>query len=198
MSHTIDCRGMACPEPVIQTRKALETHSEITVIVDNETAVENITRFAENLGGSVAVVRGADGIRIVVNKGGEPAPLDAGRPAAAAPAGGPLVYVLAAETMGRGDAELGSVLIRAFMHTLTEASRRPDVLVMLNAGVKLAAQGSPVADDLKALEAKGTRILACGTCLNFYGITGKLAAGSVSNMYDIVETMNGAASVITL
>ena len=100
--------------------------------------------------------------------------------------------------MGRGADELGRILMRAWMHTLTEVSPSPDVLIFINAGVRLVVEGSPVLEDLQTLAGRGVRILACGTCLGYFELKDKVAVGTVSNMYTIAETLLGAGKVISL
>jgi selenium metabolism protein YedF len=106
------------------------------------------------------------------------------------------VIVISENKMGRGNDELGAVLIKAFMHTVAGQAQKPDVMIFYNTGVKLTVQGSDVLDDLKQLESEGVQILVCGTCLNYFEIKDKLAAGVVSNMYDIVETMSSAGRLL--
>lgn len=110
---------------------------------------------------------------------------------------GPFVIVISEDKMGRGNDELGTVLIKTFLHTVAGQAKKPDVMIFYNTGVKLTVQGSDVLEDLKQLESDGVQILACGTCLNYFGIKDKLAAGIVSNMYDIVETMSSARRLLT-
>ena len=97
--------------------------------------------------------------------------------------------------MGHGNDELGAVLMKAFIHTAKELEVGPDVMVFYNTGVKLAAEGSDVLDDLKELEKKGVRILVCGTCVNYFNLTGKVA-GVVSNMYDIAGTLSQSGRTV--
>lgn len=113
-------------------------------------------------------------------------------------ASGPIVLVISSDVMGRGDDDLGRVLLRNHLHVLAEASRRPDILVFYNSGVKLATEDSPALDDLRALAARGTTILLCGTCLGHFGLKDRVAVGESSNMYAITEAMLGAGKVITL
>ena len=108
------------------------------------------------------------------------------------------VLFICSDGIGRGDDELGSNLMLNFLHHLSEAERVPDHLVMMNAGVKLVTEGSEVIDSLKQLEEKGTKILACGTCLNFFGIQDKQRVGTASNMPEITNTLLGASNVITV
>ena len=108
------------------------------------------------------------------------------------------VLAVSSDCMGRGDDELGRLLLRNHLHALAEAAQRPDVLVFFNSGVKLAAAGSPALDDLRALAASGAQILLCGTCVNHFELKDEIAVGEISNMYTITETMLEAAKVINL
>lgn len=108
------------------------------------------------------------------------------------------VVVVSSDRMGRGDDQLGTVLLRSFLHTLGEVTPPPDTLILFNAGVKLAAAGSPALEDLTRLENRGVKILLCGTCLGHFELKDKVAAGEISNMYAITETMLGAAKVVNL
>jgi selenium metabolism protein YedF len=138
-----------------------------------------------------------DGIYLQVTKNGQPETGQAPQ-AAAAPTTGPLVLTIPSQFMGRGDEELGHVLIRAFFHTLGEVTPLPDTIIFLNSGVMLVVDDSPVLEDIQALSQRGIEILACGTCLGHYGLKDKVAVGEVSNMYTIAETMLGAGRVISL
>jgi selenium metabolism protein YedF len=198
MAITVDARGLACPQPVIQTRKAMQQADQIATLVDNETAVTNVARMAEKAGWQAKVVPLGDEYRIELNSGGpvpQPQELSIGR---AEVLGGPLVLVVSADVMGRGERELGNILLRAFFHTLGEVEPVPQTIILFNTAVKLACEGSPVLDDLCALEAAGVDILACGTCLNYFELQEKLAVGRVSNMYDIAEVMLNASKMVNL
>lgn len=198
MTTTVDARGLACPQPVIQTRKAMLQAERIVTLVDNETAVTNVSRMAEKAGWQVVVVPDEEEFRLELNKGDatpRSEPLPVGRAEAL---NGPLVLVVSADSMGRGEAELGNILVRGFFHTLGEVQPLPQTIILFNTGVKLACEGSPVLDDLRTLEDKGIEMLVCGTCLGYFELTEKLAAGQVSNMYDIAETMLGAGKVVHL
>lgn len=109
-----------------------------------------------------------------------------------------VVLVVPSEVMGRGDFELGQILIRGFFHTLGEVDPVPDTVIFFNSGVKLVAEDSPVLDDLQSLSGQGLQLLACGTCLGHYGLKDKVAVGEVSNMYTIAETLLQAGKVVNL
>lgn len=199
-TKTVDARGLACPQPVVLAKQALETNEKVKVIVDNETALENVKRLGTKLGCEMKVEKENDNIYKIklTRRDGlaglkeEFVPSCGTAPAAS----GPFVVVFSANTMGRGNDELGSVLIRAFMHTVAEQAVKPDVMIFYNTGVRLTVHGSEVLDDLKQLESKGVQLLVCGTCLNYFELKDKLAAGTVSNMYDILETMSRAGRLI--
>lgn len=202
MKQIVNARGLACPQPVVLTLKALAEADEVTTIVDNPAAVENVTRLARSKGCSVEVAEKEDGIHLTMKREGAPA-----EPAVtehvvvcstAAAAAGPLVLFVPSDSFGRGPAELGERLMGAFFHTLLEVGPKPKTIIFMNSGVKLAVEGSRALDDLRALAAQGIDILACGTCLSFFELTDKLAVGRVSNMYDIATALLEAGKVVDL
>jgi selenium metabolism protein YedF len=195
----VDACGLSCPQPVVLAKKALESNKKVKVIVDNETALENVKRLGTKLGCDVSVKAKSGSIYEIqmirkadVNKDQD---FDASCETIAAKSG-PFVIVFAENKMGRGNDELGDVLIKAFLHTVAGQATKPDVMIFYNTGVKLTVQGSDVLDDLKQLESDGVQILVCGTCLNYFEIKEKLAAGIISNMYDIVDTMSRAGRLL--
>lgn len=198
MTKLVDCRGLACPQPVIQTKKAMAEGETVTTIVDNDTAKMNVSRMAGKEGYAVEVEEKDDGIYLHLSKAGAlpeqttaPSPPTEGRV-------GPTVLLIPSEGMGRGDDELGGILIRSFLHTLNEVEPLPDTIVFVNAGVKLAVEGSLVLEDLQVLEQRGVEILACGTCLGHFGLKENIAIGEISNMNSIAETLLGAGKVVAL
>ncbi len=204
MMKEIDARGLACPEPVVLTKKALDRHQEITVIVSEKVSEENVRRFAESMGCRVSLVRRDADVYLTITRpahsdtAAQPDRPDVSCRPAAEPAQGPAAAVIASDIMGSGSDELGAILMKSFIHTLIDIDPRPDILIFLNNGVKLAVSGSEVLDDLEDLSGKGVDILVCGTCLGFFDIKDKLAVGRVSNMYEIAETMLKARKVIRI
>ena len=194
---TIDCRGLACPQPVIDTKNALQdATSPLRVIVDSEASCINVRRFAESQGAKVEVTERGGEFYLTIEPGGrqstgaEPPPVCSPHPA-----GNTVVYVSSA-VMGRGDDELGAILMGAFLDTLSQFKNEISHAIFVNAGAKLAVEGSPVLEQLRQLEGLGVQVLVCGTCLNHFGIKDKLAVGSVSNMYAIIETLSRAGRII--
>lgn len=193
MIHTVDARGLACPQPVILTKKALERHDEVLVIVNDATARENVKKLASSMGHAYTVEQQGDEARITITRDGSCSLAEDVISAA-----GPVVVAVSSDTMGTGDDALGGVLMKGFLHTLLDTTPRPDVIIFFNAGVKLAVVGSEVLDDLGTLADAGTEILVCGTCLNFFEIKDRLAVGSVSNMYDIARSMLTAGRLVRI
>ena len=197
MPEKIDARGLPCPQPVILTRKAMSESDVVTTIVDNETAQRNVTRMAEKSGAKVTVEKRADGIYLHITAEGNPQAEPAPEPTCT-PAGGPRVLVIPSEFMGRGEPELGHILMRGFFHTLGEVEPLPETIIFFNSGVKLVVEGSSVIGDLLNLIERGVEILACGTCLDYHQLKDQVTAGTVSNMYTIAETILGAGKVVSL
>jgi selenium metabolism protein YedF len=206
MPVTVDARGLACPQPVILVKKSIEENEEITVFVDNDTAVKNIRRLAakaackfsvaERDGGTWEITLKRTGAAVQVPEGVNAGEEEGSGIAVSGKKTCPLVVILSDNRMGRGDDALGDVLIRSFIHTLLQLKPLPAAIICYNAGVKLAARDSAVLDDLQQLEKAGTDILVCGTCVNYFGLGDQVAAGHISNMYDIAETMAGAARLV--
>jgi selenium metabolism protein YedF len=193
MSTTIDARGLACPHPVVLTKKALEESDKVTTIVDNETAKENVSRLAASQGCQVSIEEKEEGIYLHLTK--TAAKLEE---SLVTPVSGPTLLLIASNGLGRGDEELGDVLMRSFIHTLGEVTPKPNRIIFINSGVKLVAKGSEVIDDLHALKDQGIEILACGTCLGYYNLKEAVEVGQVSNMYDITSALLQAGKIIAI
>ena len=191
----LDCRGLACPQPVVTTKNALDqlNEGELIVIVDNATSSNNVERFARSQGCSVEVEERGQDFSVRIRKGKRVAETSASQEKEKAKK---VVVYINSHLMGNGDEALGSFLMKAFLKTLLDLETQPNRLILLNSGVQLAAQGSKVLDSLKALSEKGVEIVACGSCLEFYGLKEKLEVGAVSNMFDIIQSMMEADRVI--
>ncbi len=198
MKTTVDARGMACPQPVLETRKAMQGADSVVTLVDNETSLMNVSRMAEKAGWKTQITQEEETFRIEMSREGTlpaAARIEVGKAEAIA---GPLVLVVSSDVMGRGNEELGEILMRAFFHTLGEVAPLPQTVIFFNTGVRLVCDGSRVLEDLAALQNNGIELLACGTCLGYFELTEKLAVGQVSNMYDIAEALLRAGKVVNL
>jgi selenium metabolism protein YedF len=167
--------------------------------VDNATARDNVCRFASSQGCLVQVEEEGEVFRISISGPTEPgmatavdkapAPMGMGRKT---------VVVLSGDVMGRGEDELGRILIRAFLNTLAESEILPWRVVLFNRGVLLAIEGADTAEALLNLDGLGVEILVCGTCLDYFGVKDKVAAGTVSNMYEILNTLLMATNSLSV
>ena len=199
---TVECRGEQCPIPVVKTIKAIGEMKEADTVqthVDNETAVQNLTKLAESKGFAVKSEKIEDKHFVVT--------MEVTAPGAAAAAEEPAVscipdrrgntvYAFGTNVMGSGNDELGATLMKGFIYAVSQLTELPKTMLFYNGGVKLTTEGSASLEDLKSLQAQGVEILSCGTCLNFYGLSEKLAVGEVTNMYAIVEKLNGASHIV--
>lgn len=200
----VNAMGDACPLPVVKTLKALKQldgEGAVVTSVDNETAVKNISKMAQEKGCTASVEKVADAEwHVTVATAGTVAvdvPEQDGAAFCDASAGkGNLVVSVYTDCMGRGDDELGHKLMKAFIFAVTQQEELPATMLFYNGGAKLTVEGSPVLDDLKGLAEQGVEILTCGTCLDHFGIKGQLAVGDVTNMYVIVEKMEQAVRVV--
>ena len=199
----VNAMGDACPIPVVKTlnaMKELKGAGTVQTLVDNEIAVQNLTRLAESKGCSIETAKLGEKqyqVTITVGEGAE-LPENADGICTVPAAGTPdnTVVVISADHMGQGDDTLGRVLLKGFLFALTQQEKLPRTVLFYNGGASVTCDGSASLEDLHKLEALGVEILTCGTCLNFYGLTEKLAVGGVTNMYVIAEKMLGAGSVV--
>lgn len=207
-SKIIDAFGMQCPKPLVLAKKELDAGcNDLAVQVDNETAVKNLTRLGTRKGMTVAVDVIEGGWLVSFGEGAagqSQEPLSVPASTAGQVCGsygcGYAVFVNH-DCVGDGDRQLGRNLMKMALYTLSESDDVPASLLFMNSGVTLIAGPGleqQCVDNVKALERKGTEVLVCGTCLNYYGIEEDLQVGEVSNMYDILSRMQEASKVITL
>ncbi len=195
----LDCRGMSCPQPVLETKKALAAAGAegVQVLVDNPGSKENVRRFAESQGYGVSITQEKGVFTLRLQKAGSAA--QAPLPEEKTTVGeAKMVVFIESDSLGRGSEELGRILMRSFLHTLGEAEFKPEKLIMLNGGVKLACEGSPVLEDLQQLSRQGTDVLSCGTCLDYFGLKAQVKVGRISNMYEILSSLAQAGKVLKM
>ena len=193
----IDARGKACPQPVILAKKEIDGGCrDLTVLVDNKTAVENLTRLGNSAGMTVTTGETAQGLFVRLTGEGKIVE----EPVIACPTtGNGYAVFIGKDVVGAGDRELGYNLMKMALYTLAQGDSVPAHVLFMNDGVKLpAGEEQQVIDSLMTLIEKGSLVLVCGTCLNYYGIADRLKVGTVSNMYDIMSAMQRADKVITL
>ena len=192
MARIIDARNLSCPQPVVLTKKALDETGEVTTIVDNEAARDNVVRLGESHGCQVAVELKENffyvSLKRLMNVPVEKTPQNQQN----------LVVLIGSDIMGRGENyQLGSLLMQSFLHTISGLTLQPETIIFLNNGVKLVIEDSPGLGELTKLEHMGIEILACGTCLSHLELMDKIAVGRVSNMYTIADTLFRADKIIS-
>lgn len=192
MRQTVDARGLVCPEPVIMTKKALDSCdvNEVLAIVDDPTALENISRMVKNMN-LESMIEEQDG-SFYINISKEEIQPDKTNLRSST------VVLVKSNMLGQGNDALGSILMRSFMYSLTQLDGEINSLIFLNSGVLLATAGSELIEYIRQLETNGVKVVSCGTCLNFYGLTDKLEVGTVGDMYSITEIMLRSSKIITL
>ena len=178
----------------------------VETLVDNEIAVQNLTKMANQKGYGVHSEKlGPNQFKVtlqVEEAAGEKEaePVEAAQEEAClVPAGDErpnTVVAITSRFMGEGSEELGQALMKSYLFALTQLETLPKTILFYNGGAFLTTEGSASLEDLKSLEAQGVEILTCGTCLNFYGISEKLQVGGVTNMYEIAEKLAGATRII--
>ncbi|RJR47265.1 MAG: sulfurtransferase-like selenium metabolism protein YedF [Desulfobacteraceae bacterium] len=200
MGTILDCRGLACPAPVLQTKNLLDREhpAHIEVKVDNEAARENVSRFLNSQGFSVTVDRQGSEVSIFGRREGD---LEKESPYGEVEKNvghKKIMVMIATDRVGKGDDELGLKLMASFLKTLKEMGPELWRLVLLNNGVKLAVEGSEFVSSLQELKEQGVGIFVCGTCLNHFGLMALKEVGETTNMLDIVTSMQVADQVINI
>ena len=201
----VNAMGDACPIPVVKTKNAireLNGPGAVETLVDNEIAVQNLTKMANQKGYGVNSEMLEPGKFRVVMTIGEGAQPDTTPPeeetCVVTPSAGQknTVVVISSSHMGSGSDELGSALMKGFLYVLNQQDSLPSTILFYNGGAALTCEGSASLEDIRSLQAQGVEILTCGTCLNYYGLTEKLRVGEVTNMYVICEKMTQADLIV--
>ncbi len=199
----VNAMGDTCPIPVVKTKEAIRQLGAdggvVETLVDNDIAVQNLTKMANQKGYGVESEKlGENEYRVTMTVGaGADLPAESEETVCMVPAGQKnTVVVVAADHMGEGEGELGKNLLKAFLYALSQQESLPETILFYNGGASLTCQGSLSLEDLKSMAERGVEILTCGTCLNFYGLTEMLAVGGVTNMYDIVEKQMAADLIV--
>jgi len=199
MMKEIDCRGLACPAPVLQTKEALERDRPqiIKVVVDNEASKQNVARFMTSQNLQVSIEEKGSDFHIIGRVGDSPA-AQATVDEQVEDAPRKIMVVVTNNCVGHGDDELGQKLMVSFLKTLKEMGRELWRLVFVNNGVKLTIRGSELLPIIQEHDQAGIHILVCGTCLTHFNLLDQKQVGETTNMLDIVTAMQLADKVITI
>lgn len=186
----VNAVGFVCPVPVIMTKKALNeiVEGEVEVLVDNETAKQNLEKLAKELGYEFKSCKLEENFQVIINKKPNEDKKETKEEN--------IVVVIDSDEMGKGDEELGKILVKGFIYSLTEMETLPKTVILYNKGVLLATVNENTVEDLKKLESMGVEVISCGTCANYYHVQDKLQVGSLTNMYTIVDRQFKATKLI--
>ena len=205
--ETLDMRGKPCPIPVVNAKNALAEQGTqgVALIVDNFVAVQNLEKMAKGSGLGFSYVEDSESqytVTIVKDASQLPGEIEAKAEAPVTATGGrggrgPVVLVTS-DSMGRGSEELGRLLIKGFIFSLTQLDQLPEAVIFLNGGARLTTEGAATVNDLKTLLGQGVEIYTCGTCANYYKLTDALAVGSITDMMNITNKLAKASSVIAV
>ena len=200
---TLNMLGQPCPIPVVEAKKALQQGQDVMVLVDNAIAVQNLEKMSVGLGHVFSCEqKGEAQYAVTIKVKGQTGQSVAASqpdavPASACQAGqtGGMIFLITGDQIGISVEEPGKKLMQTFLYSLAQLPKAPDIILLINAGVKMAAQGSDVLDNLKLLAEHGADIRSCGQCLNYYGLTEKLVVGKITNMMEIVEFLTSRRTV---
>jgi selenium metabolism protein YedF len=211
MSEKIDLRGLTCPEPVIRTKKLFDNPSTTNVeaLVDDDVCVNNLQRLARSLSAQFKVEK-ADGYFAVSLQRGEKenkaatsmAPTDhvhpqsVGAGVATVPGAVGTVILLSKDHLGEGDAEFSKTLINLFLQTVFDSGHRPRAILLMNSGVRLMAKTSQALKVLEDFRKDDVEVLACGLCVDFYGVKEDVPKEQITNMFAICEYLFAADRII--
>lgn len=199
----VNAMGDACPIPVVKTKNAIRDLAGAGVVetlVDNEIAVQNLTKMANQKGYGVKSEKLGENqykVTMTVGEGAQMPEENEAEVCLVEPGSKKkIVVAISSSKMGEGDEALGKTLMKGFIYALGQQEILPETILFYNGGAALSCEDSPALEDLKSLEAQGVEILTCGTCLDFYGLKEKLKVGDVTNMYVIVEKMMQAHQIV--
>jgi len=202
-SKLIDARGQLCPQPLILAKQAINDANisgEFLLLIDNETSKENVERFLMDNHMLFETKKEGDCFQLIVSKSGENINNKIDEYCHISPekkSDQNHIIVIKNDKMGAGADELGVILIKGFINTIKAVSPLPQKIIFYNNGVKLTLKDSPVIESLKELEKKGIKILVCGTCTDYFNIKDKIGCGTISNMYDIVDSLIHSSLIVT-
>ena len=192
----INAVGLACPKPVINTKKELDKidNGIVVVTVDNDIAKQNILKLSNSLNCESKIIKEEKDLISIEIKKGENVIIEEKKQEKLEDK----CIFISSDKIGNGNDELGAVLMKGFIYTLTESKPYPKSILLVNSGVKLSTENYDTVENLKILEEAGVEILSCGTCLDYYGLKESLTLGSVTNMYTIVDIMKNSLQTISI
>jgi selenium metabolism protein YedF len=201
--HIVDTRGQQCPGPLIATKRALKninTGDSFQVITDNKTSFNNISRFLKDNKTEFTAEESNGTWTLTVTR--KTSDFSNANPEEYCTAEiphftkGDFIIVFTSDRMGDGDEELGHLLIVNFIKAIKDLDRLPDKIVFYNKGVFIGTESSSVSGYLKEIEKMGVVLLFCATCVKYYLLEEKIKVGTLSNMFEIAQTMASASNIV--
>jgi len=200
---TIDVKGLKCPLPLIETKKALKQLPDdevLKIIIDNEISKNNVIRFLTDNGIKPEISKRGNIFEVLVNQHNvDLENVDAEKYCIIeTPESNNYIFVFGKDRLGEGSEDLGFVLAGSLLNTLKEMDNLPTKIIFINSGINLVLKGSPTLLPLKELVKSGVELIVCGTCLNYFNKIDEFAIGRISDMYEILESMTKAGKVINI
>ena len=185
----VDVRGSLCPKPVIETKKVSDANPSaiITTIVDNEVSRDNVEQFGKSRGYGVAIRQDGKDFYLTMTPNDNPV----ADGSCETMSYGNRVILMTKDYLGEGSEELGRNLMKTFWVCMLEADVKPSKIYFINSSVKMVVNDSVHLENIKKLADLGVEIVACGICLDFYGVKENVGVGSITNMYAITDSILG-------
>lgn len=201
MTEELDLRGLACPEPVLATKRFLDKkeHERVTALVDDEVCVSNLERLARTMKASCSVEKHTDYFSVLISIGNEPAHQDETKSSDAGTlksAKTGTVIFISKDQLGQGDIEFSQTLLDVFLQSYLEGGHSPQAILLANSGVKLLAREARSKKVLDDFRERGTEVLACGLCVEYYSLKNDIDSKQITNMFAICEYLNAAEKLI--
>ena len=199
----IDVKGLKCPLPLIETKKALSKlpdNESLKIVIDNEISKNNVIRFLGDNGIKSETLKNGNVFEVLVNQHNvDLKNVEAEKYCKIDPIGKDnYIIIFGKDRLGEGSEDLGFVLAGSLLNTLKEMDNLPTKIIFINSGINLVLKGSPTLLPLKELEKSGVELIVCGTCLNYFNKIDDFAIGRISDMYEILESMTKAGKVINI
>lgn len=200
MNKNIDLRGLVCPEPILRTKKLLDdsTVEKVEALVESEINVNNLTRLARSLKLKISAQPQDDHFKVTIERRGDMEAEAKSEHAASTTANevGTVVF-LSKDKFGDGDQDFSVNLMNVFLQTMLDAGHMPRAILMANTAVRLMDSDASTHKVLQDFKERGCEVLACGLCVEFYGLKGKVPKEQITNMFAICEFLMAADKVIT-
>ncbi len=190
----LDLRNKSCPIPLVETRNFINNNRNVDfkIILDNEVSFLNIKKYLENNKINYSANQSQDiYIFEVIFDGNERLSNEKFQI-------NNFSVLVMSNLFGHGDEEISKTLMKSYFYSLSESITLPSNVIFINSGVKLLIEESGILKSLESLKNLGTSILACGVCVDYYGLNDRVKFCEITNIYSITEILNNSESVIRI